>query len=962
MGRDEEIRAITEALGAAREGRGGAVFLVGEGGIGKTRLASAAGDLGYATGMRLMRGRSSTTGPLVPYRALTEAVLSLLRDGDPVDVDQLGSYRPVLGRLVPDLRPASTDQGDASLVILAEAVLRLTGLAGRGRGCLMTLEDLHDADPETLGVAEYLVDNLAHQPVLLIGTLRDRPGAALDLARSVVQRGNGQLIELGRLDRGQLARMVASCLDRTVSEVPDAVTELLWAGSTGNPFLVEELLSDVVDSATLVRTTEGWRMSGDVLTNRPDTFARSVRRRVEQLPEQTRELIMVGALLGARFPLPVAQAVTGLTDRDLLRHLQAPVAAQLVVADDQTPDWYRFQHPLVQEALVGLLEPGERTRLARRTVDAVAAGYPGLPGEWCQISAALRLKAGETVAAGRLLAEAGRRCLAEGAASSAVALLDEAWALLVDDDAAVRADALEALIYALAEAGRIGRALAMVDVVDQVAGALDQRRLAHLHTRLAWAAMLAGQSVEGMARMQAARALLGPDPLPADAASIDVVAAHLELDLPGPDRIQQVETTARRAAKVAEEAHSPVVACQAWQLVGTLVRHRDPSEATACLERSRAIAVEHQLSIWEIHALVRLGNDDALRDGGTERLEQARAQASRIGAVTARYQAEASIALQAVLQGDYQRAEMLIDDVWTATTRLKLLETAEYVLLLRAVLAGHRGRRRDMEATLTELRDAHGDQTRNSPRIHGLARTFCALLEEDRTRAVREMSRALDADNRNPTTFHLVGRYGLDLLLGALGTSAPASRPAPPAATPAGTLRWDRQFALFAQAVLAGRRGAHEEATAAVADAAQVGQPYPMGRHLGLRLVAEAALADGWGSPVEWLRVAEEYFHDAEVPAVAGACRTLLRTAGVRVGQRRSGLDHMPSALRSAGITVREFEVLQLLVDRLSNREIGERLYLSARTVERHISNLINKTGLPNRIALSEFAARGFQR
>lgn len=948
---------IEDGLAAARAGGGGAIFLIGEGGIGKSRLAAAAANLAYGCGMRLMRGRSSTTGPLVPYRSLTEAVLSLLRSGAPIDIDALGPYRPVLGRLVPDLRPASTDHGDASLIILAEAVLRLTALAGNGSGCLLTLEDLHDADSETLGVTEYLVDNLSQQPTLLLGTLRPEPCAALDLVRSVVQRGNGTLIELHRLDRPQVLRMIASYLETDPRDVPPAVVELVWAGSTGNPFLVEDLLAGMCDSDVLVETATGWQVQQDALASRPETFVRSVRRRIERLPERTRDLIMAGALLGSRFPLAVAQAVTGMPDRELLTHLQGPLAAQLVVADDQTPDWYRFQHPLVQEALLSLLEPAERTRLARRTAEAVAAVYPGLPGEWCQVTAALRLAAGERGAAGRLFAEAGRRCLAEGAANSAVALLDQAWELLADDDPSVRADTLEPLIYALAEAGRVERALASVETVEQVAGALDERRLARLHTRLAWAAMLAGDLAEGLRRVRAARTLLGPDALPADVAAVDVVAAHLELDRPGPDRLDRVEAMARRAATVAEAVPLPVVACQAWQLLGALVRQRDAAEATACLERSRVIAVEHDLPIWEIHALVRLGNDDALREANTERLEQARAQATRIGAVTARYQAEASIALQAILRCEFDRASRLIEDVRAATSRLRLLETTEYVMLLRVVLAAHRGRRREMEHALAQLEDAHGDQSRNSPRIYGLARTFCALLEENRCRAVDDMAQALAADARNPTTVQLIGRYGMHLLLAALRDDTDGGEPT----APLSPYRWDRQFAIFARAVRAGRAGDHEAASAAVAEALRVGQPYPMGRHLGLRLVAEAALTDGWGTPVDWLRTAEEYFHSADVSAVAGACRTLLRTAGVRVSQRRTGIHQVPGPLRSAGVTVREFEVLQLLTERLSNREIAERLYLSARTVERHISNLIMKTGLPNRIALSEFASRGYR-
>jgi DNA-binding CsgD family transcriptional regulator len=205
--------------------------------------------------------------------------------------------------------------------------------------------------------------------------------------------------------------------------------------------------------------------------------------------------------------------------------------------------------------------------------------------------------------------------------------------------------------------------------------------------------------------------------------------------------------------------------------------------------------------------------------------------------------------------------------------------------------------------------------------------------------------------------YHLGGRYGLSLLLGALTATITPEAFEEVVSAPGAGLRWDRMFALFAQAVLAGRAGAARDAAAAVDDAVTVGAPYAMGRRLGLRLVAEAALADGWGSPVDWLRDAEDYFHAADVAAVASACRALLRNSGVRVAQRRTGITRVPSALRSAGLTVREYEVLRLLAERLGNREIADRLHLSLRTVEKHVSSLIVKTGMPNRIALSKFAS-----
>ncbi|MEW2380415.1 AAA family ATPase [Micromonospora sp. NPDC047812] len=954
IGRDAELRAVLNSLESARAGRGGAVFVVGESGVGKSRLASRVAELATAAGMRVMRGRGSTIGTAVPLRPLTEALLSLLRSG-PVDPTVLGPYGPILGRLVPDWGRPPADQENASLVILAEAVLRLTGVAGAGRGCLMLLDDLQDADTETLAVLEYLIDNLALQPTLLLGAIRAEPCAASTIARSAAQRGQCTLIELGRLDDDGLRQMVGACLDADPDRVPAAAHALVATGSAGNPFLIEELVAGMVDGALLIGGPQGWRLSEELPAALPSTLARGMAQGVEQLGPQARELLSMGALLGQRFPLAVVQAATGLSDHDVLDHLCGDVAGRLVTVDDQLTDWYAFRHRLTREALLSLLGPADRARLAQRMADAVEAVFPGLPGEWCQVSATLHLEADKPEAAGRLFTEAGRRAIAQGGATTAVSLLDRAIGLLGDNPVA-RAAALEALLHALAEAGLVERALASVSTLDQIGG-VDPRRRAQLHTRLAWAATVAGRSAEGLAQVEQARALLGPDAAAEDTAPVDVVAAHLVLDTAGQDQLATAEALARRAATVAETVPLPVVACQAWQLLGALIRHRDPAEATRCLERALAIAAQHRLPIWEIHALIRLGNDDALRNARLDRLEQARERASQAGAVTARHQAEASLALHAVLRGDFDTANALVQQVLAATTRLKLLETTQYVLLVSAVLAAHQGRRREMEHALAEFRRWSGDQALHASRVHGLARAFCALLEEDRPRAMDELARAFDAEAQSPTVFHLSGRHGLHVLLQV--TSGEAGWPAYEAVQgdSASRLRWDLQFALFAKAVLLGRSGRREEAEAAAAEAMRAGAPYAMGRHLALRLVCESALADGWGTPVQWLRAAEEHFHRSDVPAVASACRALLRQAGVRMTQRRSGAGDIPSGLRSVGVTVREFEVLRLLVGRLSNREIAGRLHLSPRTVERHVSSLLGKTGLPNRIALSEYAA-----
>ena len=957
IGRDDELRLIRSVLSAARDGQGGAVFVVGEAGIGKSRLATATADLGFTAGMSIMRGRGSTIGPMVPFRSLTEALMSLLRSGELTDLASLGPYRPVLAQLVPDWGIPSLGKDSGSLVLLAEGVLRLTAIAGRRGGCLLILDDLQDSDPETLAVIEYLSDNLAAQPTMLLGTVRADPSPALDLVRAVTRRGSGVLVALPPLAERDVPKLIASCLGSTPPDVSSQLADYVWAGSAGVPLIAEGLLEEARASGLLVHDSTGWRVAGLVRHRMTATLARTIGGRLDLISPESRELLSLAAMLGQRFPIALLRGASGMPHRELLSRLHGDVVSQFVAPDEETPDWYSFQHSLIVDVLLSLLTPDRHTELAARAADAVETTYPGFPGEWCQAAAAFRLQADDRAGAGRLFAEAGRRAFQQGAASSAVGLLDRALPLLAaDSDALIRADAFATLLYALVEAGQVERAMTSAAELDQVAGLLDRTARARLHTRLAWAAMVGGRSRDGLAQVSIARRLLGPDASQHDTAPVDIVEAHLTLDVPGPGQIRKAERLARRAA-AAQAGREPEAECQAWQLLGALVRSRDPEEATACLEQARRLAMLHGLPIEEIHALIRLGNDDALRDGSLDRLEQVRTRATQAGAVTARYQAEASIALQAILRADFDTAEKLLDEVVAPTMRLRLLETTQYALLLRAVLAAHRARRRDMDAAFAELRRWEGDHAQHAPRAYGLARAWCALLEENRPRALRDLAHALAAEQASSTIFQLTGRYGLNLLLRVLEGEADLAEYDSIAATPASLLRWDRQFALFARAVLAGRAGQTEPAERSVAAAIELAAPYPTARHIGLRLVAEAAIADGWGAPTEWLGAAEEYFYAQDIPAVAGACRSLLRHTGALVAQRRRGTEDIPVRLRALKVTVREYETLCLLVDRLSNREIAARLHLSSRTVEKHVASLLVKTGHPDRIALADFAA-----
>src|SRR5688572_15026366 len=123
VGRVPEVDALDEAVARARGGTGSTVFVVGEAGVGKTRLAATVTAAHARTGVKVVRGRAGA----VPLRAVSEAVLSALRD-EAVQPDRLGGFWPVLWRLVADKSEALADPP----LVRAEAVLRLLAQVGAG--------------------------------------------------------------------------------------------------------------------------------------------------------------------------------------------------------------------------------------------------------------------------------------------------------------------------------------------------------------------------------------------------------------------------------------------------------------------------------------------------------------------------------------------------------------------------------------------------------------------------------------------------------------------------------------------------------------------------------------------------------------------------------------------------------------------------------------------------------------
>ncbi|WP_051367031.1 BTAD domain-containing putative transcriptional regulator [Hamadaea tsunoensis] len=934
VGRDAELAALRSAVTEP----GSAVFVVGEPGIGKSRLVAEAARYAEGRGLTVLRGRAAAAG--AQFRPLNEALLSVLRRSGPPDDPQLHAYLPALARLVPEWRVHAAADVDESLVVLAEAVLRLLLVLGRAGGCVLLLEDLHDADADTLAVVDYLVDNASGHPIRIVATARTGPGAGIAMIRAAHRRRTATVLELSSLDDDAVRRLAGASLGVPAGQVPPAVLDRVLAAADGVPLHVEELLAGLVDDGVLGHDGTQWTMLGSALPPLPGSLATTLAARAERLDPETVAVLRAGAILGRRFPAAVAGATAGVTQDVLLRALRTAVDAQLVVPQEN-PLWYAFRHALTAEALYARLLPIERALLARRAALALAEAGGGFDG-WERVAGELWATAGEPRLAAERFGVAGRRAAACGALSTAADLLERALAMLSPArDADLAADLGVALVETYATAGRVADAYALGERLTLRGAAA---RVA-LHLRLARVAEAAGQWDRGLDEVAYARRLLGAVPDPA----LDAVEAELVLGRPAADRLAAAAVLASRALAGAMAAGLPEVVCHALMTLGRITRLRDLAEADALYERGLAVAEAHGLVTWRLSLLYSLGADHAVRHADLTQLRLAREAAEDAGAVVVALENGLQTAVMQVCRGEYAQATRTARAVEETAGRLRLIRTRRTALGIRVMAAGHQGDRADADRLLRAYADLGGEEEEFSSAVHGFGVAFGHLLHEDRAAAVAELVAAAARETRQPTSF-LSFIQGPHLLLSVLDGRSGAAEVRALAASVQSQAGWNNQFILLAAAVA-------ERDAGAMAGFEAVAAAYPLARHLGLRLVAPHALRDGWGDPVAWLRSAEAYFHDT-APAVARACRELLREAGTPVPQHRQGAADLPALAHAYGISVREFEVLALVADRLTNAEIGRRLVLSPRTVEKHVASLLAKAGVAERQGLIPFAAR----
>jgi DNA-binding SARP family transcriptional activator len=712
VGRDVELAELAEGLEEALGGRGRLFLLVGEPGIGKSRLAEEVVGRARRRGARVLVGRCWEAGGAPAYWPWLQALRPYVRDSDANALRaELGPGAADVAQIIPELRqrfpdlpePASLESEGARFRLF-DATAEFFSNASRNRPIVLVLDDLHAADAPSLLLLQFLARNLASAHMLVLGAYRDldpvpeRPLASMmaDIAREPVTR---------RLPLGGLSeRDVAEYVELSAAEInsPELVAAL-HGDTEGNPLFVAEIVR--------LLALEGGPAAGARLTI-PDTVRDVIARRLAHLSQECNRLLTIASALGREFALDALARLSGVSEDELLETLDEAMAARVVSDVPDARAHLRFAHVLIRDTLYDGLSAGHRARLHRLAVAALEALYGDDPGPHLPELAHHASAAGEFDKAVHYAQCAGDRALELLAYEEAARLYAAALALVKDEG--VRCELLLSLGAAQGRAGNTPAARTTFVEAAEIAGRLNLPKTfasaaAGYGGRIVWER--AGADVRLVPLLEEALARLGGRDVELRVRLLARLAGALRDDHSRDRR----EALSREAVELARHTDNP--AALAYALDGRAAAIMAPDTVETCLELGtelRDLGERIGEAEWTVGGYAnRLVADIIL--GDIEQAEADLAAQSRLvdalGQPVELFHVLAARSLLVLTRGRLDDAEQLIDEAFTLGERTQPGMAVPIYRLQRHALCDFRGNLEEIEPATRDLADEFPTRT-----------------------------------------------------------------------------------------------------------------------------------------------------------------------------------------------------------------------------------------------------------
>lgn len=976
VGRRDELAHLCGLLGVgslagSASPAGSAVLLAGDAGVGKTRLLTELRDSAHDAGWRVLVGHCLDFGDgAPPYLPLSEA-FGRLEGDSPELAAALAESNPAVARLMPRRRLLSdTDSSSAQRMDRAdlfEAVHAALGELAHSAPLLLLLEDVHWADQSTREMISFLLVRQLPDSVSLVASYRSD-----DLhRRHPLRAATAEWTRLRGVSRVQLAPLADAEIRALVRELrtePLRESQLrrIVERAEGNAFFTEELVAaSGLGSAAL-----------------PTDLADLLLLRLDHLDDTTRLAVRAASVAGRRVSHELLSRVVGIDGDSLERVLRSAVDNNVLVPVGV--EGYAFRHALLAEAVYDDLLPGERVRLHSTYATALAAGE--VEGTAAELARHARL-AHDLATATRASIQAGDEAMAIAGPDEAARhyelalelLTDETWTL-GDQPVDIVALTLKAAEAAVA-AGHPYRAAGLLqDQLQQLPADAPSTQRAQLLVALATVASITEAVIDTLAITTEALQLVPDTPPTALRARVLNVHAKAQSERHrDDDAVRWAEATINLARQL---DLADVVADAATTLARVLERAGDPEAAQRAFERSAAEARavgDVTVELRSMHNLGGLHYEHARLDQALSVYQATAARARKTGRPWAPYGLDARVmaAIVAYVSGDWDEAERLGDITGQAPPVLAEASLASVQLSISAGRGYEHGL--DLLPQIRPWWDHDG--------MIAIYTASAAIdLYGDRgdlaaAEAMFDDAVALLTELWQLPAFQAKIRLS-GLLLGQLATAAARSSGAErKQLVQRGRTLVDGVDIVVQRGLLRSRRrGPEGDAWVARVKAEEArlrwlaGVDAPSEEELVTAWETTVAAFERFGHVFETARsqarlaavlraVGHESDQVTELVGHAGAtakrlgARPLLGELQLLGGTTTTPTQRTPAA-RPETLTSREHEVLSLIAQGRSNREIGLQLYISPKTVSVHVSNILAKLDASSRTEAVALARR----